>query len=144
LLLAVAIVLPGSTGSSALPLSQRPSTVPEAAQDVGLVEDVARRGRVSAPRRLHSAKTATGKPASKRAGSDVNVNRAANVNRQISAAAVRPWVRRPYYGVIVGGVVLGGVLTAATVGVSPVPPAAGLCWSWSDTTMVRGYWDYCP
>jgi hypothetical protein len=71
-----------------------------------------------------------------------NVNRNVNVNRHVGVGggAVRPWVRRPYFGTIVGGVALG---TLIAVSVAPVAPAPNLCWYWADPSQTQGYWDYC-
>ena len=72
----------------------------------------------------------------------MNANR--NINRVgaagIGVGAVRPWVRRPYYGTIVGGVALGSLIAATTV---PTAPADGLCWYWANSSQDNGYWDYC-
>jgi hypothetical protein len=70
-----------------------------------------------------------------------NVNRT-NVNRtNINVSgSVRPWVRQPYYGTIVGGVALGTMIAATTV---PVAPAPNLCWIWTSSAHTQGYWDYC-
>ena len=56
---------------------------------------------------------------------------------------VRPWVRRPYYGTIVGGVAIGTIIAATAVGVVPTAPASDLCWFWTGSGRTRGYWDYC-
>jgi hypothetical protein len=56
------------------------------------------------------------------------------------AWGVRPWVRRPYFGTVVGGVALGTIIAASTV---PVAPQPGLCWYWTNSSQTRGYWDYC-
>jgi hypothetical protein len=53
---------------------------------------------------------------------------------------VRPWVRRPYYGAIIGGVALGTIIAATTV---PAAPSSEVCWYWSNSSHTRGYWDYC-
>jgi hypothetical protein len=73
---------------------------------------------------------------------NINVNRNVSVNRRVGVGvgAVRPWVRRPYFGTIVGGVALGTIIAATAV---PVVPAPGLCWYWTDPSNTRGYWDYC-
>ena len=55
----------------------------------------------------------------------------------------RRWVRRPYFGTVIGGVALGTIVAAAAVGAAPPPPAPNLCWYWADPTGTRGYWDYC-
>jgi hypothetical protein len=69
-----------------------------------------------------------------------NVNRNVNVHGRVGAGVVRPWVRRPYFGTIVGGVALGALIAATVV---PVTPADGLCWYWADPSQTQGYWDYC-
>ena len=75
-----------------------------------------------------------------------NVNRNVNVNRRVGVGVgvgvgtVRPWVRRPYFGTIVGGVALGTLIAATAV---PVVPAAGLCWYWADPSQTQGYSDPC-
>jgi hypothetical protein len=55
----------------------------------------------------------------------------------------RPWVKRPYYGAIVGGAALGAIIVAETAHIAPLPPALNMCWSWSDAIEQHGYWDYC-
>jgi hypothetical protein len=75
----------------------------------------------------------------------VAVQRSAVVRRG-GVATVRPvrrWVRRPYYGTVVGGVALGTIIAATAVATAPAAPASGLCWYWADSSMNRGYWDYC-
>jgi hypothetical protein len=69
-----------------------------------------------------------------------NVNRNVNVHGRVGVGVVRPWVRRPYFGTIVGGVALGSLIAATAV---PVTPADGLCWYWADPSQTQGYWDYC-
>ena len=77
---------------------------------------------------------------------NVNANRNVNVNRRVGVGAgvgvggVRPWVRRPYFGTVVGGVALGTMIAVAAV---PAVPAPGLCWYWADPSQTQGYWDYC-
>jgi hypothetical protein len=56
---------------------------------------------------------------------------------------VRPFVRRPHYGLIIGGVALGSIIAATAYGVIPPRPAPNLCWYWADPAMINGYWDYC-
>src|SRR5271170_3331044 len=59
---------------------------------------------------------------------NVNVNRHTNVNVNVRRGGVavagrgpvRRWVRRPYYGRIVGGLALGTVIGVAVVGTAPV------------------------
>jgi hypothetical protein len=69
-----------------------------------------------------------------------NVNRNVNVHGRVGVGVVRPWVRRPYFGTIVGGVALGALIYATAV---PMTPADGLCWYWVDPSQTQGYWDYC-
>jgi hypothetical protein len=55
----------------------------------------------------------------------------------------RGWVRRPYYGTILGGIALGTVIGVAVAGTVPEAPAPNTCWFWSDPSYSQGYWDYC-
>ena len=68
------------------------------------------------------------------------VTRSAHVHGRVGGGVVRPWVRRPYFGTIVGGVALG---TLIAVTAAPVAPAPNLCWYWADPSQTQGYWDYC-
>jgi hypothetical protein len=68
------------------------------------------------------------------------VTRSVHVNGHVGGGVVRPWVRRPYFGTIVGGVALG---TLIAVTAAPVAPAPNLCWYWADPSQTQGYWDYC-
>jgi hypothetical protein len=78
---------------------------------------------------------------------NVNVNRrtSVNVNRNVRVGVrpVRAWGARPYYGTIVGGVALGSLIVASSMGVAPVAPAPNMCWFWTDSSQMSGYWDYC-
>jgi hypothetical protein len=66
------------------------------------------------------------------------------VGRPAYVRAYRPWVRRPYFGTVVGGIALGTILTATAIGVAPAyAPGPGTCWYWADPSMTQGYWDYC-
>jgi hypothetical protein len=51
--------------------------------------------------------------------------------------------RRRYYGRVVAGVVLGTVISAAVANQVPRPPSPDLCWYWSGSTRISGYWYYC-
>ena len=76
-----------------------------------------------------------------RAVGHVGATRHVRVSRPVVArGAVRPWVRRPYFGTVVAGVALGTIVTTSTV---PAAPASNLCWYWADSSKTRGYWDYC-
>jgi hypothetical protein len=88
---------------------------------------------VSANRNLH---------ANRNVHRNVNVNRNVHRNIQVGAGVgvVRPWVRRPYFGTVVGGVALGTLIAVTAV---PPVPAPGLCWYWADASQAQGYWDYC-
>lgn len=56
---------------------------------------------------------------------------------------IRGWAYRPYFGTVVGGIALGSVIAATTAGVAPAAPGPNMCWYWTDSARVRGYWDYC-
>ena len=62
------------------------------------------------------------------------------VRRTVVARPYRPWVRRAYYGTVIGGVALGTLIAATAV---PAAPAPNLCWYWADPAQTQGYWDYC-
>lgn len=51
--------------------------------------------------------------------------------------------RRRFFGRRFGGVILGTAIGVAIAGTAPYPPAAGLCWYWSDSRRKYGYWYYC-
>jgi hypothetical protein len=71
------------------------------------------------------------------------VRPAAAVRTNVVVRPVRPWVRRAYYGTIVGGIALGTIIAATTVGFAPAAPGPNMCWFWADSTQTQGYWDYC-
>ena len=77
----------------------------------------------------------------RRTNVNVNVNR--NVRVGVGVRPVRAWGARPYYGTIVGGVALGSFIAVSAMGVAPVAPAANMCWFWTDSSQMSGYWDYC-
>ncbi|MFT4097551.1 MAG: hypothetical protein QM651_10535 [Rhodoblastus sp.] len=81
-------------------------------------------------------------------GANVNVKRGANVNVRggntvVVRRPVRVWSPRPYYGTVVAGVALGTVIAVSVAATAPRPPASNLCWFWSDSAQMNGYWDYC-
>lgn len=51
--------------------------------------------------------------------------------------------RRKWHGYAIGGVVLGTILAASYYYNYEEPPAPNLCWYWTSSARVRGYWDYC-
>src|SRR5437868_2242368 len=132
-------MLPGSAGPSlALPVS--PAAIGTAADGIDSVITMARRGggaragggaRVShsagvsrSARVGHGARVSHAKvnrTTNVRTRTNVNVNRVTNVN--VGRGLVRPWVRRPYYGTIVGGVALGAVIAAGAIGGEPAEKA---------------------
>src|SRR2546421_460471 len=75
-----------------------------------------------------------------RRGGGVVVRGGGAVVRGGGVAVVRPWVRRPYFGTVVAGVTLGTIIAATTM---PAAPADNVCWSWTNSSHTRGYWDYC-
>jgi hypothetical protein len=77
----------------------------------------------------------------RRTNVNVNVNR--NVRVGVGVRPVRAWGARPYYGSIVGGVALGSFIAVSAMGVAPVAPAPNMCWFWTDSSQMSGYWDYC-
>ena len=63
--------------------------------------------------------------------------------RHRHVVVVRPWHRRPHYGRLIAGVVLGTVIVVAVAGTIPPQPSPEVCWYWSSSRKVNGYWDYC-
>ncbi len=97
---------------------------------------------------LHASRTSVSHTNVSR-NTKVNVNRRTNVNVNVNrnvhvgVRPVRAWGARPYYGTIVGGVALGSLIVASSMGVAPVAPAPNMCWFWTDSSQMSGYWDYC-
>jgi hypothetical protein len=60
-----------------------------------------------------------------------------------AAWGVRPWVARPYFGTVVAGVTLGTIVAATAYNMAPPAPASNLCWYWTDSSRINGYWSYC-
>ena len=78
-----------------------------------------------------------------RRGGAVAVGRGGAVAVRGGAAVVRPyrpWVRRAYYGTVIGGVALGTIIAVSAI---PPAPSDDLCWFWANQAQTRGYWDYC-
>lgn len=71
------------------------------------------------------------------------VRRGGIVRGGVVRRPVRGWVRRPYYGTIIGGVALGTIIAATAIGSAPAAPGPNMCWYWADSSRARGYWDYC-
>lgn len=157
LLVGAVLVLPlgglGSSSATALPLPTG-SALSQQVGESGLVGKVRRGGgghHVARGGRGHAVRrSSTVRRTNVHRGADVRVNRRTNVrvnNHRANVARrhvrpVRPWVRRPYYGRVVAGVALGSIIVA-TAGVVPAAPGPNLCWYWSNSSMTRGYWDYC-
>jgi hypothetical protein len=74
---------------------------------------------------------------------NVNVNKNIYVNKGGKNWHVKHWNRKPYYGNIIAGVALGTLIGVTAAGIAPPPPAADLCWYWSNPYRNQGYWDYC-
>jgi hypothetical protein len=83
-----------------------------------------------------------------RRNTNVRVNRNTNIRVRrattvrVARRPVRRWVRHPYYGRRVAGVALGTIIVVSARAV-PLVPRSDLCWYWSNSSMTRGYWDYC-
>jgi hypothetical protein len=137
----LALSLPPQTAQSAIPTSSFVAQIAGTPSDEAL-SAFARRGgaRVAGAGRVNHAGV--------NRNINRNVNRNVNINRNIArvgvggvaVGAVRPWVRRPYFGTVVAGVTLGTIIAASTI---PPVPSSGLCWFWSNSSRTRGYWDYC-
>ena len=116
----------------------------QAASDHMIVNVRATRGGGGRPGGAHVNRTNVSR-------TNVNVNRHTNVNVNVNrnvrvgvgVRPVRAWGARPYYGTIVGGVALGSFIAVTAMGVAPVAPAANMCWFWTDSSQMSGYWDYC-
>jgi hypothetical protein len=105
---------------------------------------VVRRSTVVGPGGGVARRTTVVTPGARVVGPGRVVGPARVYGRPAYVRAYRPWVRRPYFGTVVGGIALGTILTAAAVGVAPAyAPGPGTCWYWADPSMTQGYWDYC-
>lgn len=77
---------------------------------------------------------------------------AARPNRPRPPVAHRPahrrWARPARYSWRPGGAIAAGAamgfLAAANAAWAGPPPAAGLCWYYTDWTQRNGFWDWCP
>jgi|HubBroStandDraft_6_1064221.scaffolds.fasta_scaffold161305_1 hypothetical protein len=145
LLIAAALVLSLTphAAQSAAPVPSLPALLPAFAQIAGAPSEEA----LTAFARRGGIRTANvGRTGG--INRNVNIDRNVNINRNIArvgvggvaVGAVRPWVRRPYFGTVVAGVALGTIIAATTI---PPAPSSGLCWYWSNSSRTRGYWDYC-
>lgn len=54
------------------------------------------------------------------------------------------WYAWPVGGAIAAGAAIGFVSAAAAASWAGAPPAPGMCWYYTDSSMTRGFWDYCP
>jgi hypothetical protein len=134
---------------SPLPLEAAPLGITRSAveQPDSNVEKVARfagRGRVGAVGVRRGAVVGPrGGVAVRRGAVAVGPRGAVATGRTAVVRPVRPWVRRPYFGTVIGGVALGTIIAATAVGVAPAAPAPNTCWYWTDPARTQGYWDYC-
>ncbi len=148
-LILLGLAATGSGELAAAPLSGA-SALHVAVQEASIVETVAFRGRGGAvavgPRggvAVRRGAVAVGPRgvAVRRGPVAVGPRRPVGVHGGVAVVRpVRPWVRRPYYGTIIGGVALGTIIAATAV---PLAPADNLCWYWANQSHTRGYWDYC-
>ncbi|WLB79123.1 MULTISPECIES: hypothetical protein [Bradyrhizobium] len=58
------------------------------------------------------------------------------------------WARPGWYGWPIGGAVAAGaaigfVSAASAAAWAGPPPAAGMCWYYTDPSRTQGFWDYC-
>jgi hypothetical protein len=142
LLLGSALTAPGEI--AAAPLAGA-SALRAAAQEASIVEPV-RAGAVRGARGGAAVRGPRGGVAVRGPRGGVAVGRGHVGGRGVvgvRGGVVRPyraWVRRPYYGTIVGGVALGTIIAVSAI---PAAPADNLCWYWSNQSQTRGYWDYC-
>jgi hypothetical protein len=54
------------------------------------------------------------------------------------------WYRWPRGGAIAAGAAIGFVTAASAAAWAGAPPAAGMCWYYTDSSRTQGFWDYCP
>jgi len=68
-------------------------------------------------------------------------NRAVVVGR---GGWARPrWYGWPRGGAIAAGAAIGFVTAATAAAWAGAPPAAGMCWYYTDPSRTQGFWDYC-
>lgn len=144
----------GGNNAMAMPLSQGFAAVPQAADHLIVLEDVAKKGGAKAGGAKANVNRGGSVNRSANVNRNTNVNRSTNVNRNTNVNVnrsanvnvvrpVRVWAPRPYYGTVVGGVALGTAILVAAAGTAPAAPAPNMCWFWMDTSQMQGYWDYC-
>ncbi|WP_245453757.1 hypothetical protein [Bradyrhizobium sp. AC87j1] len=70
------------------------------------------------------------------------------VRRTTAVAGRGGWARPGWYGwpaggAIAAGAAIGVVSAAAAAAWAGAPPAAGMCWYYTDPSRTQGFWDYC-
>ena len=70
------------------------------------------------------------------------------VHSRTAVAGRGGWARPGWYGWPRGGAIAAGAaigfVTAATAAAwAGAPPAAGMCWYYTDPSRTQGFWDYC-
>lgn len=132
-LLGFAFAIAAAPSSNALVMTPNGKAISSVLNSSNLVVEVRGRGK-----RAHRAKKRGRRP---------NANRPNRPNRPGYNRPNRDkWkkrARRRYWGRVVGGIALGATIAATTAGRVPPPPAAGLCWTWTNTARTQGYWYYC-
>ncbi len=53
------------------------------------------------------------------------------------------WYGWPRGGAIAAGAAIGFVTAATAAAWAGAPPAAGMCWYYTDPSRTQGFWDYC-
>ncbi|MGE3709652.1 MAG: hypothetical protein AB7G35_08270 [Hyphomicrobiaceae bacterium] len=122
-------------------------TVPVLASDSGTqIEVSSKRGAAKAGAAKGARSGNVNRNTNVNRNANVNRNTDVNINRRTNVNVVRPiraWAPRPYFGTVVGGVALGTVIAVSVAGAAPAAPAANMCWFWTDSSQMSGYWDYC-
>jgi len=143
ILLVVGICVPGSAVWSA-PLSPAAAALKLPALTEPVRAMARRGGAVVGPRGGVAVRRSTAVVGPRGAA----VRRTTVVRPGGGGAGVR-WARPATYRWPVGGAIAAGAAigfaTAATAAAwAGAPPAAGMCWYYTDPSRTQGFWDYCP
>jgi len=148
--LSAALVLSIISPAAAL----QPISLHQQNQDIVEVRAGARGGRVAMGPRggavVHRGGAVVGPRGAAYRGRTAVVGPRGNVAVRSTTAVARrggwarpSWYRWPAGGAIAAGAAIGMVTAATAAAWAGAPPAAGMCWYYTDPSRTQGFWDYC-